>query len=80
MSDGVGALGIFLISLLYALPVILFFFALRWAISGGIRNANKKREDNTGGLGARQILDERYARGEISGEEYRQVRKDIEKS
>ena len=78
---GIGVselVGIFMVSLLYAIPILLIVFAVRWAISGGIRDAAKKTETATGQQTARQILDERYARGEIGRDEYEQVRRDIE--
>lgn len=44
-----------------------------------IRGKSRSSGEETKQTGdARQILDERYARGEISGEEYRQIRHDIE--
>ena len=73
---GVGG-GELLFYLLYLVPMLLIlYFIVRWAVAAGIRD--------TGGTGfpgvrtARDILDERYARGEIGPEEYGQVRREIE--
>ena len=74
----VGWLAGFMVLLLYTMPIVLIVFAVRWAMSGGIRDAAKKTGTTPGGQTARQILDERYARGEIGRDEYEQVRQDIE--
>jgi putative membrane protein len=57
---------IFLVVLLGAL-----FRGVGWPIRGG-RDAQGRAES------AREILDRRYARGEINREEYQQMRKDLE--
>ena len=59
------------------LPVVVLYLIIRRAVSGGFRDANES------GVGQhhrtlRDILDERYARGEIGGDEYEQVRRDLE--
>jgi putative membrane protein len=54
--------------------VCLLLFSLRgrsWPMCGGHRR--QEREGN-----AREILDRRYARGEISREEHQRMRKDLE--
>jgi uncharacterized membrane protein len=55
---------------------------IKWAVSSALRKVSSTiREGYSEGLGrshtARQILDERYARGEIGREEYEQMRRDI---
>lgn len=59
------------------LPLIAMYFIVRWAVSAGIRDASKS------GVGQHprtplEILDERYARGEIGRDEYEQVRRALE--
>lgn len=44
---------------------------------GSLRGSGGKGAEHTPGQ-ARQLLDERYARGEIGREEYQQIRRDIE--
>ena len=54
--------------------VVMVLFLLRgpgWPMWG--RHGMREREDS-----ARAILDRRYARGEISQEEYHRIRKDLE--
>lgn len=63
-----------------ALPLIAtaiaLHFVVRWAVAAGIRDAGG------GGVGgtrtAREVLDGRYARGEIGPEDYERVRRDLE--
>lgn len=79
MSDiAVSGFGFFMVLLLYVAPIILIVFAVRWAVSGGIRDAAKNTEETSGEQPARQALNERYASGEIGRDEYRQIRQDIE--
>ena len=70
-------LGVLLATLLpLAGLVAALYLVVRWAVAAGIRDA--------GGEGvarvrtAREILDERYARGEIGPEDYERVRRDLE--
>jgi putative membrane protein len=51
--------------------VLFIFRGPPWPMCGGYRRWD--REEN-----AREILDRRYARGEISREEYQRMRKDLE--
>lgn len=45
---------------------------------GGVRDAAKDTDITASGRTARRILDERYAGGEISRDEYERMRKNIE--
>ncbi|HVS27776.1 MAG TPA: SHOCT domain-containing protein [Burkholderiales bacterium] len=57
--------------LIFLVVLVLFLFrGPGWPICGGHRSQD--REEN-----AREILDRRYARGEISREEYHRMRKDL---
>lgn len=70
---GVGGVEI-LVGMILTLAIpIVFFFVTRWAAGSAVRNACP-----TEGRTARDILDERYARGEIWREEHERMRRDIE--
>ena len=78
---GIGAgeiIVIALIALFCAAVIVLIISMLRWVVSGGIRDAAKKTETTAGGQTARQILDKRYAGGDLTREEYERMRRDIE--
>ena len=67
---------------LYLLFFAVIFVALRWAISGGIRDARvsetpDKRDRDSEATSAREVLDMRYAEGELSQEEYLTIRGDM---
>lgn len=58
--------------LIFLVVLVLFLFGGRgWAMCGGHRRQHHEES-------AREILDRRYARGEISREEYQRMRKDLE--
>ena len=58
--------------LLFFVVMLLFLFrGASWPMCGG--HGMHKREES-----AREILDRRYARGEISREDYQQMKKDLE--
>lgn len=69
---GMGGFGGIFMILLVIVVVVLLLGAYR-----------QVRDDRRGGIahgqGARQVLDERYARGEIDAEEYQRRRADIER-
>lgn len=69
-APGPTELLIFVLLLVVGIVVLLFFRGGRRS-SGG-RSAGHGEQD------ARQTLDERYARGELGRDEYRQMRQDIE--
>jgi len=55
------------------------YLVIKWTVSSALRGVSSAfREASAGDHTARQILDERYARGEIGREEYEQVRRDIQ--
>lgn len=66
---GLTELMILLLLLVVAGIVLAFVF-------GGKSRGSGEEAKQTGD--ARQILDERYARGELDPEEYRQMRRDME--
>ena len=61
-----------------AAPIVLAVALGRWLASvtrGAIRSELRKLDP--GGRNAREILDERYARGEVGREEYETMRRDL---
>ena len=68
-APGPTELLIFVLLLVVGIVVLLF---LRGSVRGS--GGNGAGEDSD----ARQLLDERYARGELGRDEYRQMRQDIE--
>jgi len=56
--------------------VIALYFVVKWAVATGIRDAGGGGVD--GLRTAREVLDGRYARGEIGPEDYERVRRDLE--
>lgn len=58
--------------LIFLIVMLLFLFrGGGWPMCGG--HGTRRREES-----ARELLDRRYARGEISREEYQQMKKDLE--
>ncbi|MGB3680973.1 MAG: SHOCT domain-containing protein [Rubrobacteraceae bacterium] len=66
-----------LFALFWAVVAVLVISMLRWAVSGA-RGAASGSDTESSNRDARQILDERYASGELDREEYAQMRRDIE--
>jgi putative membrane protein len=70
--------------LFWLLPVFVFgliiFLAARWLYNaGGQRNNNNNNMNNiSGGSRAVAILEERYAKGEITKEQFEQMRRDLQ--
>ena len=58
--------------LIFLVVVLLFFFRSGGGPMCGGRGTRESEQT------AREILDRRYARGEISSEEYQQMKKDLE--
>ncbi len=69
---GPGALLMALLPL--ATLFIGLYFVVRWAVAAGVRDAGGSGDGQT----AREILDARYARGEIGPEDYEQMRAHLE--
>ena len=60
--------------------MILFWVAIIALIIWGIKKLTERGNSGTGGGGRKEPLDiarERYARGEISQEEFQQIKKDL---
>ena len=76
---GAGA-GELLFYLLYFVPMLVVLcFVVRWAVAAGVADAGKGGA-SFGRSVAREILDARYAGGEIGREEYERVRRGMETS
>jgi putative membrane protein len=54
--------------------MIAFWGLLGWAIYALVTSATRRQGPGSGGEDARQILDQRLARGEIDTEEYQRLR------
>ena len=70
---GMGWMWIFWLLLVLG-AVLLIVLAIR-AVGGGLRpdtTTSSRHDGRPGRSGARQTLDERYARGELTTEEYRE--------
>jgi uncharacterized membrane protein len=72
--------------ILRILPIVVVFVLLptlylviKWTVSSALRGVSSAfREASAGDHTARQIVDERYARGKNGCEEYEQVGRDIQ--
>jgi putative membrane protein len=74
MGNGFGGAGMWLFGLLTVAGVVLLIVVAVWVLGGGISRGTPPDAEGrqSGRSRARQILDERYALGEISTEEYRE--------
>jgi len=75
---GSGRMALYNVAVLAAvilLPILVITSAVRWGFGGAMKDA---RSSESGSRMARDILDERYAKGEIEREEYEGMRRDIE--
>lgn len=75
-SIGPGLEPLVLAVLPLAAMVIALYFVIRWSVAAGIRDAGGGSFGGT--QTAREVLDGRYARGEIGPEDYERVRRDLE--
>jgi uncharacterized membrane protein len=51
--------------------------AVRWALGGSARGMERSQNPEDPGPSAQEVLDRRYAAGEVSREEYQIIRDDI---
>ncbi|MES2094408.1 MAG: SHOCT domain-containing protein [Actinomycetota bacterium] len=72
MMNGIGLGGGWLFGLLIAGGVVLLIVLLVRLLGGGIRRGARGRQFTHGSESARQLLEERYARGELTTEEYQE--------
>lgn len=73
---GVGGVELFIGLLFMAIPLFLLFFVIKWAVASAMKDVRSSNGSKT--RTAKEILDERYARGEIGREEYEGMRHAIE--
>lgn len=74
---GIGVMELFSLFLPLLFLVVLFFL-IRWAVSSGVRSAaGDLRGVHEGEASAEEMLERRYAGGEISREDYLTIRDDI---
>ena len=67
-----GFHGMWIFPLIFLIVLVLFLFrGPGWPMCGGYRRRDREKT-------AREVLDRRYARGEISREDYQRMRKDLE--
>ena len=59
------------------LMVVFMVFMMRGGMGGGPMCGGSQKTPGSGET-SREVLDRRYARGEITREEYQQMRKDLE--
>ena len=76
-GSGIGPTELFLLPFLFVLPLLVLYTVIKLAVSGAIRNTSTSGDDIYDGT-AREILDRRYARGEIGRDEYRRSIRDLQ--
>ena len=76
---GQGMVWIWLWALLLLIGIALLVLLAVWVFGGGVRNGygppgpqGQSGPPRAGGSRAREILDERFARGELTADQYRQ--------
>lgn len=74
---GADPIGLVFVALSLVLPLVALYFVVRWAVGAGFLDAGP-RSTWPGRRYALEILDERYARGEIGREEFQRMRRDLE--
>ena len=76
MMMGFGFIGLFLMLLFWGVLIAGAIWVIRALFPGG--GASGPVLPGRDARGARQILDERYARGELTREQYEQMKRDLE--
>ncbi len=72
MVGGLGMGGGWLFGALVAVGIVLLIVLLVRFLGGGVTRDGRGEQDARGPGSARQLLDERYARGDLTTEEYRE--------
>ncbi len=75
MMMGFGVLGMFLMLLFWGVLIVGAVFLVRALFPKGEKSISRSLPEN--GNDPRNILDQRYARGEITREEYEMIKQDI---
>ncbi|WP_366924450.1 SHOCT domain-containing protein [Metallumcola ferriviriculae] len=73
MGYGAGLLGIFYM----LVPLLIIGLIIYWAVRAAVQSGGVQQK--TGHMGAIEIAEERYARGEISDEELNTIRSNLKK-
>lgn len=73
---GFGFMGLLLMLIFWVLLITLGI----WLVKVIMSNDNRRQASDRGNLSLREILDQRYARGEIDREQYEMMKRDLEKS
>lgn len=71
-GNGIGMGGGWLFWVLIAGGVVLLIILLVRLLGGGVKRDGRSEQEVRGTSSARQVLDERYARGELTTEEYQE--------
>lgn len=75
MMNGIGSMGplmgVFMV-IFWIFIILGLVFAARWLLAQG-----KAKKDGTGSQSALEVLKMRFARGEISREEFERMKKDL---
>ena len=72
MMNGIGMGGGWLFGVLIAVGVVLLIILLVRFLGGGVKRDGRDEQDARRPSSARELLDERYARGELTTEEYQE--------
>ncbi|MDP3208717.1 MAG: SHOCT domain-containing protein [Rhodoglobus sp.] len=72
MTNEIGMGGGWLFWVLIAVGAALLVVLLVRVLGGGVKGVDRGAQDARGASRARQQLDERYARGDLTSEEYRE--------
>ena len=72
MMNGIGMGGGWLFGLLIVVGVVLLIVLLVRFLAGVVKRDGRGVQDARGLSTARQVLDERYARGDLTTEEYQE--------
>jgi putative membrane protein len=76
-GSGSGPAEVLLLPFLFILPLVVLYTVIKSAVGGAIRGAGTGGDHGYEGT-AREILDRRYARGEIDRDEYRRAIRDLQ--
>lgn len=83
LGNGNGTGGWMFFGVLMMLGLVLLVVVAVWAIGGGVRRGGAEEPTRSQGHSesqARRLLDERYARGELTTEEYQERLRVLEQS
>ncbi len=73
---GFGFLGLLVMLIFWVILIVLGI----WLVKTIMYNDDPRRTSHPGNPSPREILDQRYARGEINREQYEMMKRDLEKN